>query len=391
MSLQSNPVYILSASRTPIGSLGGSLSSLTAPQLGVTAVKHAIEKSGLSADKIEEVYLGNVVSAGVGQSPARQVGIAAGIPNTSDATTINKVCASGLKAIMFATQNIQLGVRDVMVAGGFESMSNAPFLVPRKNPFYGNMTAKDSIVSDGLFDVYNQVAMGVCAEHTAEKHQITREQQDDFCLDSYTRAEESWKNGLFDAEIAPVTIKGKKGDTIVKEDDDFKGLLKEKFRGIKSPFKQGGSVTAANSPGLNDGGAAVVMASKAAIEKNGSKPLARILAYADAACDPMDFPTAPTLAVPKVLEAAGLTKDDIDLWEFNEAFSVVGVAAEKILGLDHSKVNIRGGAVALGHPIGASGCRIVVTLIHALKPGQKGVAALCNGGGAASAIVIERL
>lgn len=225
------------------------------------------------------------------------------------------------------------------------------------------MTAKDSIVSDGLFDVYNQVAMGVCAEHTAEKHEITREQQDDFCLDSYTRAEESWKNGLFADEIAPVTIKGKKGDTIVKEDDDYKGLLKEKFRGIKSPFKQGGSVTAANSPGLNDGGAAVVMASKAAVEKNGSKPLARILgefsrqmsqsalivAYADAACDPMDFPTAPTLAVPKVLEAAGLTKDDIDLWEFNEAFSVVGVAAEKILGLDHSKVNIRGGAVALGH------------------------------------------
>jgi acetyl-CoA C-acetyltransferase len=227
------------------------------------------------------------------------------------------------------------------------------------------MTAKDSIVSDGLFDVYNQVAMGVCAEHTAEKHEITREQQDDFCLSSYTRAEESWKNGLFADEIAPVTIKGKKGDTIVKEDDDYKGLLKEKFRGIKSPFKQGGSVTAANSPGLNDGGAAVVMASKAAVEKNGSKPLARILgmwkflysdhqqltlsAYADAACDPMDFPTAPTLAVPKVLEAAGLKKEDIDLWEFNEAFSVVGVAAEKILGLDHDKVNIRGGAVALGH------------------------------------------
>ncbi|WVF70712.1 hypothetical protein IAT40_005505 [Kwoniella sp. CBS 6097] len=388
----SNQVFIVGASRTPVGAKDGSLATLTAPQLGVVAVKHALQKAGVSPEKVEEIYLGNVVQAGVGQSPARQVGIAAGIPESTDATTINKVCASGMKAIMLASQSIQLGQRNVMVAGGMESMSQAPFLVPRQTPAFGNFEAKDSLVVDGLFDVYNKVPMGNCAEHTAAKHNITREDQDDFCLSSYTRAEEAWASGAFDDEIAPVTVKTRKGDVVVKEDEDYKKLLKDKFRSIRPVFqKENGTVTAANASSLNDGASAVVLASGDVVEKEGLKPLARVLGYADAACAPIDFPTAPTLAVPLALKNAGVSQDEIALWEFNEAFSVVGVAAEKVLGLDRSKVNIKGGAVALGHPIGSSGCRIVVTLIHSLKKGEKGVAAICNGGGAASAIVVERL
>ncbi|WWD18122.1 hypothetical protein CI109_102571 [Kwoniella shandongensis] len=390
MSTQS--VYIVSASRTPIGAKDGALATLTAPQLGVVAVKHAIEKASLKPEQIEEIYLGNVVQAGVGQSPARQVGIGAGIPESTDATTINKVCASGMKAIMLASQNIMLGQRGIMIAGGFESMSQAPFLTPRHPPAFGHFEAKDSLVVDGLFDVYNKVPMGNCAEHTAAKHSITREDQDDFCLSSYTRAEEAWAKGLFEEEIAPVTVKTRKGDVVVKEDEEYKKLLKEKFRSIRPVFqKENGTVTAANASSLNDGASAVVLASGDVVEKEGLKPLAKILGFADAACAPIDFPTAPTLAVPLALKNAGVSKDDIALWEFNEAFSVVGVAAERVLGLDRSKVNIKGGAVALGHPIGSSGCRIVVTLVHALKKGEKGVAAICNGGGAASAIVVERL
>ncbi|WVR05668.1 hypothetical protein IAU60_002690 [Kwoniella sp. DSM 27419] len=388
----SNSVYILGASRTPVGAKDGSLATLTAPQLGVVAVKHALEKAGVEPKRVEEIYMGNVVQAGVGQSPARQVGIAAGIPNTTDATTINKVCASGMKAIMFASQSIQLGQRGVMVAGGMESMSQAPFLMPRNPPGFGHFEAKDSLVVDGLYDVYNKVPMGNCAEHTAAKHNITREDQDDHCLSSYTRAEESWASGAFNDEIAPVTVKTRKGDVVVKEDEDYKKLLKEKFRSIRPVFqKENGTVTAANASSLNDGASAVVLASGEVVEKEGLKPLAKILGYADAACDPMDFPTAPTLAVPLALKNAGVSQDEIALWEFNEAFSVVACAAEKVLGLDRSKVNVKGGAVALGHPIGSSGCRIVVTLIHSLKKGEKGVAAICNGGGAASAMVIERL
>ncbi|WWC60489.1 uncharacterized protein I303_103062 [Kwoniella dejecticola CBS 10117] len=384
-------VYIVSASRTPVGAKDGSLATLTAPQLGVVAVKHALEKAGVAPEKVEEVYLGNVVQAGVGQSPARQVVIAAGIPESTDATTINKVCASGMKAIMLASQNIQLGQRGIMVAGGMESMSQAPFLVPRHPPGFGHFETKDSLVVDGLFDVYNKVPMGNCADATAQKHQITREDQDDHCLSSYTRAEESWAKGLFDDEIAPVTVKTRKGDIVVKEDEDYKKLLKEKFRSIRPVFTKDGTVTAANASSLNDGASAVVLASGDVVEKEGLKPLAKILGYADAACAPIDFPTAPTLAVPLALKNAGVSKEDIALWEFNEAFSVVACAAEKVLGLDRSIINVKGGAVALGHPIGSSGCRIVVTLAHALKKGEKGVAAICNGGGAASAIVIERL
>ncbi|KIR81777.1 acetyl-CoA C-acetyltransferase [Cryptococcus gattii E566] len=387
-----NPVYIVSASRTPVGAKDGSLATVSAPQLGVVAVKHAVEKAGIKPEQVEELYMGNVVQAGVGQSPARQVGIGAGIPETTDATTINKVCASGMKAIMLATQNIQLGQRGIMVAGGMESMSQAPFLVPRQNPAFGGFETKDSLVVDGLFDVYNKVPMGNCAEHTAAKLKITREDQDDFCLSSYTRAQEAWAADAFADEIAPVTVKGRKGDVVVKEDEDYKKLLKDKFRTIRPVFvKENGTVTAANASTLNDGASAVVLASGEVVEKEGLKPLAKILGFADAACAPIDFPTAPTLAVPLALKNAGVSKDEIALWEFNEAFSVVGVAAERVLGLDRSKVNVKGGAVALGHPIGSSGCRIVVTLVHALKKGEKGVAAICNGGGAASAIVVERL
>lgn len=389
MSTQS--VYILGASRTPIGAKDGALASVTAPELGVTAVKHVLGKANVKPERIEEIYMGNVVQAGVGQSPARQVGIGAGLPEAADATTINKVCASGLKAVMMASQTIQLGQRGVMIAGGMESMSNAPFLTQRKLPAFGHYEVKDSLVVDGLFDVYNKFPMGNCAEHTAKNLGITREMQDDHCLSSYERAEQSWKEGLFKDEIAPVTVKTRKGEVVVSEDEDYKKLLKDKFRGIRSVFVKDGTVTAANSSTLNDGAAAVVLASGDVVEKEGFKPIAKILGYADAAAAPIDFPTAPTLAVPLALKQAGVAKEDIALWEFNEAFSTVAVAAEQVLGLDRSIVNTRGGAVALGHPIGCSGTRILVTLIHALKPGQKGVAAICNGGGAASALVVERL
>lgn len=385
-------VYIVGASRTPIGSIGGSLSTLTAPQLGVVAVKHALERAGVEPKRVEEVYMGNVVQAGVGQAPARQVVIGAGMPDSTEATTVNKVCASGMKAIMQASQSIQLGQRSVMVAGGMESMSNAPFLLPRRNPVFGAVKAADSLENDGLFDVYNKFAMGNCGDNTASKLSITREQQDDHALSSYTRAEESWASGAFKDEIAPVTVKGRKGDTVVAEDEDYKKLIKDKFRGLKPAFnKENGTVTAANASTLNDGASAVVLASGDVVEKEGLKPIARILGYADAATAPIDFPTAPTLAVPLALKQAGVSQDEIALWEFNEAFSVVACAAEKVLGLPREKVNVRGGAVALGHPIGSSGSRIVVTLVHALKIGEKGCAAICNGGGGASAIVVEKL
>ncbi|GMK60050.1 hypothetical protein CspeluHIS016_0902670 [Cutaneotrichosporon spelunceum] len=390
-SMSTQSVYILGAQRTPIGAKDGSLASVSAAELGATAVTAALAKAGVKPERVEEIYMGHVVQAGTGQSPARQVGIKAGLPLSADATTINKVCASGMKSISLSAQGIQLGQRGLTVAGGMESMSQAPFLTQRHLPGFGHYEVKDSLVVDGLFDVYNKFPMGNCAEHTAAQLNITREQQDDFCESSYNRAQEAWAQGLFAEEIAPVTVKTRKGEVVVKEDEDYKKLLKDKFRGIRSVFIKDGTVTAANSSTLNDGAAAVVLASEEVVQKEGYKPIAKILGYADAAAAPIDFPTAPTLAVPKALEAAGVSKDDIALWEFNEAFSVVGVAAEKVLGLDHSIVNTRGGAVAMGHPIGCSGTRIIVTLIHALKPGQKGVAAICNGGGAATAMVIERL
>ncbi|SPC68040.1 probable acetoacetyl-CoA thiolase [Ustilago sp. UG-2017b] len=386
---QINDVFILSAARTPVGSFNGVLKKATAPELGVVAVKAAIERAGLKPDQIEEVYMGNVLQGNVGQAPARQVALKAGCPDTTEATTINKVCASGMKAISLAAQNIALGQRGVMVAGGMESMSNAPYYLPRGNT-YGHVQATDAIVKDGLHDVYNQVAMGNCAENTAKKLSITREQQDNFAIESYRRSAEAWKANAFANEIAPVTISDKKGDVVISEDEEYKNVKLEKIPTLRPVFDKNGTITAANASTLNDGASAVVLASEAEVQKLGVKPLAKIVAFADAACAPIDFPIAPAYAIPKALERAGLTKDDISLFEINEAFSAVALANNQMLGLDASKVNVLGGGVSLGHPIGSSGARIVVTLAHALKPGQYGCAGVCNGGGGASAIIIKR-
>ncbi|KAG1810643.1 Thiolase, N-terminal domain-containing protein [Suillus subaureus] len=374
---------IVAASRTPVGSLYGSLKTLTAPQLGAVALKHAFEQSSVDPSVVEELYFGNVVQAGVGQSPARQVALAGGMKSASDATTINKVCASGMKSIMLAAQSIESGYKTVVAAGGMESMSNAPFLLPRTNPLFGKFETKDSVETDGLWDVSNNFAMGNCAEAVAVKYEITRESLDEHAIES--------------AEIAPVTIKGKKGDTVVKEDEEYKKVIFEKVPSLKSAFKPGGCITAANSSNLNDGASALILMSAEKAKELGVKPLAKSsdvsfsAAYADAGVEPIDFPMAPAVALPEALRRANLTVDDIARFEVNEAFSVVVRVAEKLLQLDPAKVNIDGGAVALGHAIGNSGSRIVVSLVHALKSGEYGAAGICNGGGAASAIVVQRL
>ncbi|KAF9006455.1 Thiolase, N-terminal domain-containing protein [Cyathus striatus] len=365
--------------------------SFTAPQLGSIALKHAIESKNIDPSVIEEIYFGNVVQAGVGQSPARQVALSAGMKSSSDATTINKVCASGMKSIMLAAQSIKLGDASVVAAGGMESMSNAPFLLPRQNPAFGKFTAKDSLEYDGLWDTYNNFAMGNCGEHAAEKYGITREAQDAHAIESYKRAARAWEAGAFDAEVVPVTVKGKKGDTVVKEDEEYKRVIFEKVPSLRSAFKQGGSITAANSSPLSDGASALILTSAEKAKELGLQPIAKVISWADAGVDPIDFPAAPTVALPKALEKANLTVDDIALFEFNEAFSVVVRIAEQVLKIDPAKINVNGGAVALGHAIGNSGSRIVVSLAHALQPGQYGAAAICNGGGAASAIVIQKL
>ncbi|KAK3829055.1 MAG: Thiolase, N-terminal domain-containing protein [Benniella sp.] len=386
-----NEVVIVSAVRTPVGCFGGALKSFSAPQLGSIAIRGAIEKAGIKADQVEEVYMGNVLQGNVGQSPARQAALGAGCPLSTEATTINKVCASGLKAVMLAAQGLQTGARDIMVAGGMESMSNVPYYAPR-NAAYGHQTLLDGIIKDGLWDVYNQFHMGNCAENTAEKYKITREEQDTYAIESYTRAAKAWKDGVFNNEVVPVSIKEKKGEKLIKEDEEYKNVKFDKIPSLKPVFqKEGGTVTAANASTLNDGASALVLMTRSKADELGLKPLARILSFADAAVAPIDFPIAPSAAFPKALARANLKVEDIDLFEFNEAFSVVAIANNKLLGLDPKKVNIAGGAVGLGHPIGSSGSRILVTLTHLLKPGQKGGAAICNGGGAASAMVIERL
>ncbi|KAI9510470.1 Thiolase, N-terminal domain-containing protein [Russula earlei] len=376
-------VVIVAAARTPVGSFNGGLKSLTAPELGVVALKRAFEQSKVDPAVVEEIFFGNVVQAGVGQSPARQVALGAGMSVTSDATTVNKVCASGLKTIILASQSIALGYKGVVAAGGMESMSNAPFLIPRQNPNFGKIEARDSLENDGLLDAYDKVAMGNCAELCAERHDISR--------DTYRRAERAWKEGAFDAEIAPVVVKGKKGDTVVKEDEEYKKVIYEKIPTLKSPFKQGGRITAANSSSLNDGASALILMSAEKAKELGVKPLAKIISYADGGVEPKHFPEAPTVAVPIALERAGLKVEDIALWEVNEAFSVVVRIVEKVLGVDPAKINVNGGAVALGHAIGNSGSRIIVSLIHALKSGEYGAAGICNGGGAASALIIQKL
>ncbi|KAJ1822073.1 Acetyl-CoA acetyltransferase A, mitochondrial [Coemansia sp. RSA 2675] len=383
-------VVIASAVRTPVGCFRGSLARLTAPELGAVAIRGAINKAGIDPAHVKEVYMGNVLQAGEGQAPATQALIKAGLSESTPATTVNKVCASGMKAVMLAAQNIQLGMQPAMVAGGMESMSNVPFYSPRAKD-YGHAELSDGIIRDGLWDVYNNFHMGNCAENTARKHSITREMQDAHAVASYRRAAAAWEAGVFKDEVVPVTIATRKGDSVVSVDEEFSNVKFDKIASLRPVFEKNGTVTAANASTLNDGASALLLMAAQRASDLGVTPLARIVSYADAATLPIDFPIAPALAVPIALDRAGLATKDIALWEFNEAFSVVARVNEKILGLDPERVNVAGGAVALGHPIGSSGSRILVTLAHLLKPGQFGCASICNGGGGASAVVIQRI
>ena len=340
--------------------------------------------------------MGNVLQASVGQAPARQASMLAGLPSTVETVTVNKVCASGLKSVVFAAQNIQLGLSDAQVAGGMESMSRVPYYLPRssQHPPFGNITAEDGLIKDGLWDVYNQFHMGVCAEETAKKYKISREDQDECAISSFKRAQKAWAGGRFQEEVAPVTVKGKKGNMIVEKDEGYDNLREDKVPTLKPAFvKDGGTVTAANSSTLNDGASALVLASREVAAEFGGKSrvLARIISSADAAIDPVDFPVAPAKAVPLALERAEISKEDVSVWEFNEAFAAVIKANQKILSLGTDNVNPLGGAISLGHALGSSGSRILTTLLHQLRPGQYGVAAICNGGGAATAVVVQRI
>lgn len=341
--------------------------------------------------------MGNVLQGNVGQSPARQAAIFAGLPSSVEAITINKVCASGLKAVVFAAQNIELGLAEAQIAGGMENMTRVPYYVPRSSslPAFGNVTMEDGLIKDGLWDVYNQFHMGMCAESTAKKYEITREMQDEYAALSYARAQAAWKKGAFKDEIAPVTVKGKKGDTIIDTDEGYLDIKVEKLPTLKPAFLRDGTgtVTAASSSTLNDGASALVIVNQDLAREygSGSRVLARICGSADAAIDPVDFPVAPAKAVPVALERAGITKEDVAVWEFNEAFAAVIKANEKILGLEKANVNPLGGAISLGHALGSSGSRILTTLLHQLKVGEYGVAAICNGGGAATAMVVQRI
>uniref|UniRef100_A0A915L5B4 Uncharacterized protein n=1 Tax=Romanomermis culicivorax TaxID=13658 RepID=A0A915L5B4_ROMCU len=386
-------VVILSAVRTPIGSFRSQLSQLTATQLGSLAVKAAVEKAGLKCDQIEELYMGNVLQAGLKQAPSRQAALGAGLPVSTPTATINKVCASGLKSVMLAAQSLACGDRSIMVAGGMESMSNVPFYLSRGEVPYGGAALKDGIVFDGLQDAFDGIHMGLCAEKTAQDFKISRQEQDQYAAESYKRAAKAWSEGKFKNEIIAVPIKPKKGpELLIAEDEEYKKVDFSKFSTLKTVFKpEGGTITAANASSLNDGACALVLATSRKARDLNLKPLARILASTDAAVQPVDFAIAPASAIPKVLEKCQLKIEDIDLWEINEAFSVVVLANMKLLGLDHSKVNVHGGAVSLGHPIGMSGARLTTHLVHALTPGQKGLVAICNGGGGSGALVLERL
>jgi acetyl-CoA C-acetyltransferase len=391
----SKTVYIVSAVRTPIGAFLGGLSSVPATQLGATAIKGALEKANLDPTLVNEVFMGNVLQAGVGQAPARQAALGAGLPNSVPCTTVNKVCASGMKAIMLGAQSILAGDNHIVVAGGMENMSQTPHYIDGRNGTkFGNITMLDGITKDGLLDVYSKVPMGNCAELCATKYEITREQQDEFAINSYKRAAAAWQAGRFNDEVVGVSVPQRKGDPIViTEDEEYKNVFLDKIPGLRPAFDKDGTITAANASTLNDGASALILASEEAVAKYGLKPLAKIVSYADAAQEPEWFTTAPSLAVPKALEKANLSIANIDYWELNQAFSVVGLANMKILGLDPAKVDVNGGAVALGHPLGNSGSRVIVTLLHVLKQNnaQLGAAAICNGGGGASAMVIESL
>lgn len=387
-------VYIISAVRTPMGSFSGALSSLTAPKLGAIAIEAAVKRAGISVDEIQEVYMGNVLSANIGQAPATQASKFAGLPNIPS-TTINKVCASGMKAVMLAAQSIQLGHNDVVVAGGMESMSNVPYYLDKARNGYklGHQQVTDGLIKDGLWDVYNDYHMGSAAELCATECNISREEQDAFAIESYQRAQQAYAKGLFADEIVPVEIAGKAGVTVVSEDEEYKTVKFDKIPALKPVFKKDGTVTAANASTLNDGASALVLMSKEKAESLGLKPLAVIRGFADAQQQPEWFTTAPAKAIPRALQNAGIAADKVDFYEINEAFSVVSLANNKELKLDPSKVNVNGGAVSLGHPLGSSGSRIIVTLLSVLNQnnGKIGVAGICNGGGGASAIVIEKI
>lgn len=389
-------VYICSAVRTPIGSFGGMFKGVSATQLGAAAIKGALEKAGVDAKEVDEVFMGNVVSAGLGQAPARQASIFAGISNEVPCTTINKVCSSGMKSIMIAAQNIMLGNGDLIVAGGMESMTNIPYYMPkaRYGQGYGHGQIMDGLVLDGLTDVYNQQAMGVCADATAKEYKISREEQDEFAIQSYKRSAAATESGAFANEIVAVSVPQRKGDPIsITEDEEYKRVKFEKIPALRPVFTKDGSVTAANASTINDGASALILASEAKVKELGLTPLAKIVAFADAAHEPEWFTTAPTKAAPLALKRAGLKMEDIDYVEVNEAFSVVALAFNKTLGVHNDKANIHGGAVSLGHPLGTSGARIVTTLNNVLqtKDASLGLAAICNGGGGASAMVIERV
>ncbi len=387
-------VYIISAVRTPIGSFGGSLKDISATKLGAAAIKGALEKAGLKPEQVQDVLMGCVMQANLGQAPARQAAKFAGLPNEVNCTTINKVCASGMKAISQGAQSILLGDADIVIAGGMESMSNVPFYADtmRWGNKYGNATMIDGLAKDGLTDVYDGKAMGNAAELCASTCGISREDQDAFAIESYKRSQGAWEKGFFNDEIVPVSIPQKKGDAIsfAKDEEPF-NVKFDKIPSLKSAFQKDGSVTAANASTMNDGAAALVLMSKAKADELGLKPIAKILAYADAEQAPEWFTTTPSVAVPKAVSKAGLKMEDISYWELNEAFAVVGIENTRRMKLDPSKVNVNGGAVAIGHPLGASGARIIVTLIHVLKRNKAkyGAAGICNGGGGASAMVIE--
>lgn len=393
---QMKEVYIISAVRTPIGSFGGSLSSLTATELGSAAIKGAMKTAGIEPTEVEEVLMGNVISSNLGQAPARQAAIGAGIGYEVPCTTVNKVCASGMKSVMLAAQSIMIGNQDVIIAGGMESMSNVPYYIPkaRFGYKYGNSELVDGLQKDGLWEVYNEFAMGNCADNTAREMSISREAQDEYAINSYKKVAEATDAGHFKTEIVPVEVPQRRGEPIkITEDEEYKNVKFEKIPGLRPVFSKEGTVTAANASTINDGASALVLMSKEKADELGLKPIAKILGFADAAQDPLWFTTAPSLAIPKALKNAGIDQNEVDYFEINEAFAAVALANNIELGLDEAKVNVMGGAVALGHPLGASGARIITTLttvLHA-KEGSIGVAGICNGGGGASAIVIQKM
>ena len=388
-------VYIVSAARTPTGSFLGSLSAIRAPALGATAIKGALARAGLAPDAVQEVFMGNVLTAGIGQAPARQASLAAGIPNTTPTTTVGKVCGSGMQAIIFGARAIALGDADIVVAGGMESMSNVPYYLEKARSGYrmGDGKIVDGMIYDGLWDPYSDVHMGSCGDRCAAEYKVSRVEQDEFAKESFRRALAAAKEGLFDAEIEPVSVPQKKGDPIViKADEGPSKGDPTKFGGLKPAFSKEGTITAANASSINDGAAALVLASERAVKEHKLEPLARIAGYGSAAQAPEWFTTAPAKAIDETVTRLGIAKSAIDLYEINEAFAVVAIVCARLSGIDPQRVNVRGGAVALGHPIGASGARIVTTLVHALKDRgeHRGLASICIGGGEALALVVER-